>query len=57
MAWFAAFTDDGARMRRIRLNALQGERDQLAHRRDLLRIELADALVTRDAERARLLSD
>jgi hypothetical protein len=44
MSWAATFTDDGARLRRIRQVQLQGERDSLQHRRDMLRLSLAAEL-------------
>ena len=56
MSWAARFVDDGARLRRVRLNALQGERDALQHKRDLLRVQLANALTVKDVELSRALS-
>jgi hypothetical protein len=46
--WFAKRTDDD-RLNAIRLLRLTGERDQLAHQRDLLRADLAAALIAQDA--------
>jgi hypothetical protein len=39
----ARFRDDGSRMRRARLLGLQGRRDELQHKRDMLRQDLSVA--------------
>jgi hypothetical protein len=43
VSWQARCTDDGERLRRVKLIGLKGTRDKLEHERDLIRLDWAYA--------------